>query len=343
MKWTNSQRREALRLLEEGVPSGEVADHFGVTPGAVREAVRRQRKADQRVKDLSTLVSSRRTTRPLPARKVKVSGPPRSVPPFVRDCEDGVKIYVVATDVHVPYQDKVAVGAMADLMRDLRPDGLVLGGDFLDLIEVSSHSSQSVKQLEGLRVAKTFDEAKHVLRTLRAAGGPQMTENHLIEGNHENRLERWVAKGDNAVWADDEALSIEHRLDLAEHDFSYHPGYPEATIYLGKLAVTHGIWTTKNHAATHLDRFKHAVLYGHTHTPQFVYGSTLKGKTAAFGLGHMADVEAPALSYAPRPNNWAQGFGVVYVRKNGEFCVQQIQLWDGTFFYGGRQYGKRKR
>lgn len=375
--------KEAIRKHNDAVDAVRIflnakdaANYLGITPGALRERLRRGGSTVQGIAEIALrdraratkagkalveaekkLRSKRDDGRPFTisdapgpferlaatAGKRRVAGPaPSKLGPFPRDVEDGVKVYLVATDVHVPYHCPIALGAFCDLVRDLQPDGLVLGGDFLDLIEVSRHASSSVAQLEGLRISKSFEEGRKVLDRIVQAGGAGMTERYFLDGNHEDRLARWVKAGDNAVWLGDEGTSIAHRLGLKDRGFTYVEGYPEAKVYLGKLAITHGIWTNKFHANAHLDRFKHSVMYGHTHVPQMHYGSSLKNKVAAYGLGHMADPKSPAMSYAPTPNAWCQGFGVVYVRKSGEFNVQQIQLWDGTFFYGNRQYGRRK-
>ncbi len=252
----------------------------------------------------------------------------------------GAKSYVIISDVHVPYASENCMNAICDLMRDLQPDGFVINGDFLDLIEISRHSAGSVAQLEGKRVSHTFDAANRLLDRFAEAYGKNCKHLSFIEGNHEDRLRRWLSSGDNAVWIGDEATSIEARLNLKKRGFKYYSDYPKAKLFLGELAVTHGLWCSKNHAQTHLDRFKHAVLYGHTHSPQQVYGSTLKGLTGAFGAGHLADPTSPAMQYAPIPNAWCQGFSVVHVQPSGEFNVQLINFYNGICYFGGKCYGQ---
>lgn len=253
-----------------------------------------------------------------------------------------MKTYIVISDVHVPFHDHNAMEAVCSLARDVQPTGLVVAGDFLDFYELSSHNRASLANLEGKRISDTFEGANNVLGALQEAAGPQATDNYFLDGNHEDRLRRWLASGDNAVWIGDEAVDMDRRLGLRKRGFSYRPGYPESHVELGHLLVTHGRWCTRNHAATHLDRFRKSVMYGHTHTPQVHYGPAWKAQQVAIGLGHLANVDSPAMSYAGHPNGWCQGFAMVHVFKDSSFQAAPINFWRGQFVHGGKTYGRRK-
>jgi hypothetical protein len=240
----------------------------------------------------------------------------------------------------VPFNDQPACDAVGDLMADIRPDGLVINGDFLDLMEVSRHASASVAQLEGMRISKSFDAGNVQLDKWMKAAGPQCKNNHFIDGNHCDRLRRWMNSGDNAVWLGDEATDIGKRLKLKERGFVYHQGYPTAHVFLGHLLVTHGRFCGQYPANTHMVRYGHSILHGHTHVPQLVYGSALNKQKAGYSTGHLADVNSVAMSYAPRPNAWSSGFATVIVEPNKTFHVTLVNFADGAFYYGGRRYGR---
>lgn len=251
--------------------------------------------------------------------------------------------YLVISDVHVPSHNVSAVNAVCDLAKDLQPSGLVINGDFLDLIELSKHSKASVAQLEGLRIAEVFKRANGVLDQLQKACGPQAQENYMIDGNHEDRLRRWIESGDNSVWLGDEATSIAKRLRLKDRNIAYREGYPKAYVKLGHLMITHGRWCGKYAAAVHLDRYRTSVLVGHVHTPGAFYASGFEKQQAGFVTGHLADASLPALSYAPVPNSWSNGFAVVTVEPNGNFHVELKTFVEGAFYYAGKRYGKPQR
>jgi predicted phosphodiesterase len=253
----------------------------------------------------------------------------------------GGKLYFITSDQHVPYQDENAHRAIAELAQVLRPQGWVFNGDFLDLLEISRHSAGSLAKLEGRRICTTFNEGNRILDLLITAAGKQCTDLHFIDGNHEDRINRWLSTADNGIFSGDESISIARRLKFDSRGIQYHEGYPEAGVRLGKLWVTHGRFTNKYHANKMLDYYRHSVLYGHTHAPQMDHAPALRGQQVAIGTGHLGDPDSPAMSYAPRPNRWVSGFALVYVYPDGSFNAQPINLWRGQFVYAGITYGKR--
>lgn len=251
------------------------------------------------------------------------------------------KKYVVISDIHVPYHDQKAADALCDFIKDFQPEGFVINGDYLDFIELSSFSASSVASLENLRVADTFGAGNALLNQYEKALGKKVKEKYFLSGNHEDRVRRWAEKGDNAVWLGHDALDVDKQLNLKKRGFKYIEAYPEGHIRLGKLIVTHGRWSGQNPAARHVNSYRHSVMLGHVHTPGMHYASAFGHPQAGYVTGHMADANSKALSYAPQPNSWCQGFGVVYVRDNGEFNAQLVNFWNGVFFYGGKAYGKK--
>jgi predicted phosphodiesterase len=250
-----------------------------------------------------------------------------------------LKTYIVVSDVHVPAHDKRCHTALLEFMRDTKPDGLIIAGDFLDLPEVSTHSKASLLQLETKRLHKSFSAGNLVLDDYDKAVGKQCTDKHYIEGNHESRLDRWIAQGDNAVFAGDEAVSIPSRLGLPRRGYTYHGTYPNAYVKLGHLVITHGRFTGANPAKKMLDTWGTSVVFGHVHTPSYYAGPAFLAQRVAIGLGHLADPKTPEMSYAGMPNAWIQGFAVLYVASDGTFTCQPIHFWNKSFVHAGKKYG----
>jgi hypothetical protein len=253
------------------------------------------------------------------------------------------RLYVIVSDVHVPYHDKDAADALCELIRDLKPYGFVINGDFLDLLELSRHSSSSVKKLEGKRVKETFCSANKLLDQYEKALGATCKDRRFLDGNHEDRMRRWFETADNAVWAGDESASISARLHFRDRGYVYYEGYPEARTRLGHLLITHGEWAGNYAAATHVNHYRESVLVGHVHTPGAFYARGLDRKQAGFVQGHMADIDSEAMDYKPAANAWRTGFSLVYLEPDGNFHVQLINFVDGKFFYANKGYGKKCR
>lgn len=337
LRWTQSDFQSAIAALTETGSVSAAAQKMGKTPAALKDAFRR---AD--MDSPSKYIDYKKST-PMSINDTKEWQDPEEIEAVspIANIGKKTKTFVICSDVHIPSQSNPCIKAVAELLRDIRPDGLILNGDILDLIELSSHARGSVAQLEGLRICKVFGEANSVLDLWQDAAGPQCKENHFVEGNHEDRLNRWIRTGDNSVWLGDESVSIPNRLKLVQRGFVYHAGYPKAYVRLGHLIVTHGKYCTKYAAATHLERYRCSVLVGHVHTPGMHYGSGFEQVQVGIVTGHLADVNKPALSYASVPNSWQQGFAIVVVEPNGNFHIELKNFVDGVFYYGGKRYGKK--
>jgi len=309
MLWDKEKLDAAVIALKASSTMEEASIMLGVTPASIKDAFRRAGLE-----------------------------PPSSFLAPVKTVSK--KTYVIVSDVHVPSHSVPAVQAVGALMRDIKPDGLIVNGDFLDLIELSKHATASVAQLEGLRITKVFEEGNKLLDYWQTCAGPQCKDNRFIDGNHEDRLRRWIEKGDNAVWLGDEGVSIEGRLHFEDRGFMYCKGYPKAYTKLGHLVVTHGRWCGKYAAAIHLDRYRHSVMVGHVHTPGTFYGPGLEKQQVGIVTGHLADITKPALGYASVPNSWQLGFAVVHVEANKSFHLCPLNFVDGAFYYGGKRYGR---
>ncbi len=268
-----------------------------------------------------------------------VSGSLSSAPKISRS--NGSKIYVCTSDIHTPADNRAAVAAVLELVSDIQPDGLVFLGDVLDFEEISRHNEGSAARLEGKRVYKTFDAGNLLLDQFETAAGRSCKEKWWLNGNHCDRVRRFIQKDGNVVFMDDPLLSIDGRLGLKDRGYNYIKEYPKGHIKLGRLLLAHGQWSGKYAASAHLNRYNCSVLVGHVHTPGVFYGSGFEKQHVAYVQGHLADVHSAAMDYPGWPNSWQLGFSVITVEDSGNFHVQLVNFVDGVFYYAGKRYGKR--
>lgn len=230
-------------------------------------------------------------------------------------------------DVHVPDHDRALWASFLQWCRDERPVEVIIGGDFLELESCSQHGGVARPSL----LVEDVKAGKEALRELRAAN-PRARMTYL-EGNHETRLRRKVVHGVPEL---DGALRLPELLGLARLHIDFRP-YGEV-IHRGKLGFTHGWWTPDHHAAKHLREIGTSIAYGHTHRPQIYTRGAANGDVrGAFGMPCMRKLEAEWLD--GRPSGWMQGFGVVYVRADGNFSPYMVLAVDGAFVWAGKQYG----
>lgn len=228
--------------------------------------------------------------------------------------------------------------AACDLLRDVRPDGLIIGGDFQDFNEISRYNSGSVGKLENKRLVETHAEANRVLDQIQEAGGPGMMELDALAGNHEIRLLKFLDSGDHAVLKGIADFDVAEALHYEERGFRYHPD-EDSFVWVGEVMLTHGIYTGQFHAKAHLLRYGCSIVYGHVHNDQLHRVSWHDGSRFAMSAPHMADLSDPALKYMKGPKNWSAGFLRFDVFPDNTTQVTPIIARGDRFAHGTQVYG----
>lgn len=92
---------------------------------------------------------------------------------------------LVASDVHIPFQDDDAVDAFLEYVRVTQPKAVILNGDILDMFMLSRFTKG-----EGRNPLEEISQCRALLASLRKLC-PDSDIFYVI-GNHENRLEKYV-------------------------------------------------------------------------------------------------------------------------------------------------------
>lgn len=104
--------------------------------------------------------------------------------------QDGVRTVVVGSDFHGQVVDPFALRVWLDVLRMVKPDGVVLNGDVVDFAKAGRYS-----QIPGAGALSLSDEIaytrKAILGPTREAAGKAWMTYHI--GNHEHRLVRFLA------------------------------------------------------------------------------------------------------------------------------------------------------
>ncbi len=226
---------------------------------------------------------------------------------------------VVLPDAHFPFHDKKAMSCALQAIQFLRPHRVVILGDWLDGAAFSSHGFNSVKdacppeflehEVEPCR--KFLDEIQKYCKEL-----------IFIEGNHENRVERWAANHGARLGPDIfKLISPQHLLGIKTNgkkrkNFYWVP----YTDRLSHFAITpdlwaiHG-WSTASYAAkVHQQRaVSVSVVFGHVHRAQSyarrdpVSNRILK----AWSPGCLSELQASYMNQTV--SDWVHGFSIVWV------------------------------
>jgi hypothetical protein len=174
---------------------------------------------------------------------------------------------LVVGDVHVSAGQDVSRGKLLGCaINDLRPDRVVFIGDLLTLDSLSAWDKDKRKKMEGRRYQKDIDAGKRFLANVYSSGGHKCKEYILTEGNHEDRLWRYL----DGQPLFDGAVDYREDLGITDLGWKYVP-YKEHYVYKG-VYFTHvpineaGRPVGGDSACKRaLGIYQHSVVFGHTH------------------------------------------------------------------------------
>lgn len=231
-------------------------------------------------------------------------------------------------DCHIPYEDRKAWALMLKAARRLRPDTIVVLGDFLDFYSVSAHDKDP-------RRVRLLDEeircGNERLSELDALGA---TRKVFIKGNHEWRLERYLMTRAPELF---NLVRMRDLLKLDERGWECVEYREHARI--GRLYATHDAGKAGDRAhAQALADFQSNVVIGHTHRLGYAVVGSAKGKAhvgAMFGwLGD--ENRADYMHRIKALRDWAKGFGVGYMdQATGVVHVRPVPIVLGSVVLDG--------
>jgi predicted phosphodiesterase len=245
--------------------------------------------------------------------------------------------WLVVSDVHRPFHNKVLWSKLLQLIKDLGNSlyGFVLAGDYLDLYTLGSYNTESLANLSGLTLQDEYIDGLEGMDDLNKALRKDCKK-YFLFGNHEDRYFRHIKEKDNAKYGG-ALLNPVEALYLHEKGWEVKTDWMSDYFTLGDhLDVIHGIYTSVNAAKTHLDKTTHSVMFGHTHRVQCFHN----GNKAAYNIGGLYDIKSKGFNYMQRlqRETWANGFAIVNINDDGEFYVEQVNVWADNFLAEGKIY-----
>jgi hypothetical protein len=271
------------------------------------------------------------------ARKVPVS------PAKAKRTGKAETVRVSFGDVHGMMMDRDAIGAMLRDVKTLNPDEIILGGDIVECggwlakhQPIGFVATCDYTYQEDIEAANTFLDALQ-----RAA--PQ-AEVHYIEGNHEDRVERWCVDQTMAHKRDAEflrqAFAPQFMLRLKDRGIAYYgrhdiheAGLPRGWIRRGKMFFTHSLTYSKNAARDAASVTAGNVTYFCTHredSATIVFPAV--GIVKAFNPGCMCQMQ-PIWKHSS-PTSWSQGYALDFIAKSGNFQRIHVPIWRGESLAG---------
>lgn len=210
----------------------------------------------------------------------------------------------VLSDIHLPFEDPVALPLAIEYLKEHRIQELFLNGDICDFLAISRFN-KTLERRAALRVEldSTLEFLAHLKRTFR--GIPI----RYIKGNHESRWDRFLIESSPELIGLP-GMSLPERLKLKEFDITWH----EDKIIENDLVFYHGEGRSSREAGGSvkmwLRHFMASVIIGHIHKQAVIYQRTGTGRV-------IVGIENPALCLMDPEYehtgtcNWQQGGTII--------------------------------
>ena len=206
-------------------------------------------------------------------------------------------------DSHHPNVHKKSWALLLRALMRWKPEVLVVLGDFADAETLSAHPPDEPGNRD---FAEEVEAVKAALTQLEQIGATTMV---YIAGNHEFRLERYLARQAPALFKHLKGWPA--LLDLHERGWQWVPYRRSAS--LGKLHITHDTGSAGMNAhRTSAAVFGGSALIGHTHRMAYeVRGRFDSTPYLACMLGWLGDAaQAGKYMHEAKSAEWVHGFGV---------------------------------
>ena len=250
-------------------------------------------------------------------------------PPFL-STKGALSRLLLVPDCHHPNVHEGAWRLMLKVARDFKPDTLVLLGDFLDGESLSLHDPDepTLRDFE-----YELDAVRKAMDDLDSLGA---TKKVYVEGNHEQRLSRYLARRAPALYS---SMKLQEILKLHEMGWEWVPY--RKSIKVGKLHITHdtGSAGMNAHRAS-AKAFMGSTVIGHTHRLAYeCVGRFDSAPYLACMLGWLGDAEKAAkYLHEAKSAEWVHGFGLGYAESTGVTHVTPVPIVNGKCVVEGRLY-----
>lgn len=226
-----------------------------------------------------------------------------------------LKKLLFCPDVHAPYHDERAVSLVEQVINEWQPDTFVDLGDWADNLSATGHKST---RTFFKNVKKELEQAETRLESLTRG----ISERHFVIGNHETRLERFIAEKAPEL---DGLVNIEDLLGLGKWT-SVTP-YNE-TLKLGKLNITHDVGKAGQNAhRSAAQSYMASAVIGHTHRMGYdVIGRQAGPPVVAAMFGWLGDYRKVEYLHRAEAKRWPLGFGIGRMEPSGVVHVTPVPI-----------------
>lgn len=246
---------------------------------------------------------------------------------------------LILCDLHGSKMSTGAAQSALGLAKQLVPNEVFLLGDMVDCGGfLAQHHTLGYVAETPYTYEQDIASAAAWMRQLRDTVPNAVIE--YLEGNHEQRVERWCvteslrSKVDSGLLM--RRLAPQNLIDLPALQIRHYrmgrcyDGLTvQGTLKRGNCYFTHGSFLTSKHAAHDaVARFAGNVWYGNTHRADVYIGHRANvGVVGAWNPGCLCELQP--LWQNTNPTDWTHGVGVQFVSRTGKFLNLIVPIIDG--------------
>ena len=255
---------------------------------------------------------------------------PRKFETYPVKLQEDEKVIIV-NDLQMPFHSIPVLEAVEKFWNDWQPDLEIYNGDILDYYEISDHD-KNPSRLTNLQAEIDIGRL-WVERRVEAVPNARRV---WIDGNHEDRMRRWLWRHDPAL-SSLRALALPTLLGLDEYKMQYLM-YGSRVDILGFLVehghrVSGGAVYSNGVAALNARDKGSSGMAGHSHRLEAFHFTDSRGSHTYYSNGCLC---IQALEYKAFPN-WQHGFSYGVAHK-GQLHIVQVTIYPTGFRAEGEFY-----
>ncbi len=238
------------------------------------------------------------------------------------------KSIVCLFDLHIPYHHQKAIDIACQVIKDVKPDDVVFGGDVVDFFQLSRFNNDVSR---AKTTQQELDEWYSVAKQIKSYASD--ANFYHLNGNHEARLYSWLCANPGLLSLD--VLKLPSLLRLNELGIEH----GRVINYLdNRLVILHGRYyssiqgsAVKKECKTRA--FQQSCIMGHCHHfGQFEMNGPLH-RLSGFEIGSLC-VDS---WYSQDDKFWQRGFAVITI--NGDnFDVELVRVENDRALFRGKVY-----
>ena len=243
---------------------------------------------------------------------------------------------MVVSDIHGEFVDESAYAIALAYMKDYKPDKVVINGDLGDFYSISDFDKNPDRKTKLVDDKKVMRE---ILYDIRKTAG-KACEITLIEGNHENRLQKFLWRNPQLEGLDE--LYIPKLIGVKDFNVKYVGADREywkktmGHLNVGNATITHGdsrlngVKGGQNASYNTAKQSGRDVIIGHTHRLKMNYFTNFNQSVVG--------IECGCLCQVPGTADWQQGFVTFETEKGKNYNYRLHNIKNNELKADGATY-----